>query len=155
MSYFHRSVTSNLGNLLTWRQLFRAMFRLFSIQIDWSVTSRIVALLVGAIDALSGDLHTYFLMRELSGGISKFIIWCACLWINIFSQIISSFFLLTDFNKVTELLISCPVFQKCDAMADFSTWFNLTFLKCSFVLVSKFLFVCPMYTFSHCFQSIL
>ena len=30
MSYFHRSVTSNLGNLLTWRQLFRAMFRPFS-----------------------------------------------------------------------------------------------------------------------------
>ena len=69
MSYFHRSVTSNLGNLLTWRQLFRAMFRPFSIQIDWSVASRIVALLVGAIDALSGGLHTYFLMRELSGGI--------------------------------------------------------------------------------------
>ena len=35
-----------------------------------------------------------------------------------------SFFLLTDFNKVAELLILCPVFQKCDAMADFSTWFN-------------------------------
>ena len=33
LSYFHRSVTSNLGNLLTWRQLFRAMFRPFSIQI--------------------------------------------------------------------------------------------------------------------------
>ena len=64
MSYFHRSVTSNLGNLLTWRQLFRAMFRPFSIQIDWNVTSRIVALLVGAIGALSGGLHTYFLMRE-------------------------------------------------------------------------------------------
>ena len=42
------------------------MFRPFSIQIDWSVTSRIVALLVDAIDALSGDLHSYFLMRELS-----------------------------------------------------------------------------------------
>ena len=47
----------------------------------------------------------YFFMRELSGGISKFIIWCACLWINIFSQIISSFFLLTDFNWLAELLI--------------------------------------------------
>ena len=34
MSYFHRSVTSNLGNMLTWRQLFRAMFCPFSIQID-------------------------------------------------------------------------------------------------------------------------
>ena len=35
LSYFlYRSVTSNLGNLLTWRQLFRAMFRPFSIQID-------------------------------------------------------------------------------------------------------------------------
>ena len=34
MSYFHRSVISNLGNLLTLRQLFLAMFRPFSIQID-------------------------------------------------------------------------------------------------------------------------
>ena len=91
----------------------------------------------------------------LSGGISKFIIWCACLWINIFSQIVSSFFMLTDFNKVADLLISCQVFQTCDAMADFSRWFNLRFLKCSFVLVSKFLYVCLMYTFSHCLQSIL
>ena len=61
MSYFlYRTVTSYLGNLLTWRQLFRAMFRPFSIQIDWSVTSRIVALLVGAIDALSA----YVLFNE-------------------------------------------------------------------------------------------
>ena len=44
--------------------------------------------------------------------------WCACLWINIFSQVISSFFLFTDFNRLAELLISCLVFQKCDAMAD-------------------------------------
>ena len=29
-----------------------------------------MALLVGAIDALSGGLHRYFFMRELSGGIS-------------------------------------------------------------------------------------
>ena len=34
-----------------------------------------------------------------------------------FSQIISSFFLLTDFNRLAELSMSCPVFQKCDAMA--------------------------------------
>ena len=33
LSYF-QSVTSNLGNLLTQRQLFRAMFRPFSIQIE-------------------------------------------------------------------------------------------------------------------------
>ena len=29
-------------------------------------------MLIGAIDTLSGDLLTYFLMRELSGGTSKF-----------------------------------------------------------------------------------
>ena len=34
---FHFLVTSNLGNLLTWRQLFRAMFCPFSVQIEWSV----------------------------------------------------------------------------------------------------------------------
>ena len=45
----------------------------------------------------------------------------------------------------TELSISYPVFQKCDAMADFSIWFNLRFLKCSFVLNSKFLSICPIY----------
>jgi hypothetical protein len=44
------------------------MFCPFSIQIYFSVVSRIVAMLVGAIDALSGDLHTYFLMRELQVG---------------------------------------------------------------------------------------
>ena len=49
----------------------------FSIQFDWSVVSCIVAMLVDAIIALSGDLHTYFLMRELSGRTSKFM-WCAC-----------------------------------------------------------------------------
>jgi hypothetical protein len=53
-----------------------------------------------------------------------------------FAQVISLFFLLTDFNILAELLISCPVFQKCDAMIDLSVWFNLIFLKCSFVLVS-------------------
>ena len=31
-----------------------------------------MALLVGAIDALSGGLHTYFLMRELSGVTREF-----------------------------------------------------------------------------------
>ena len=41
-----------------------------------------------------------------------------CLWINNFCQIICSFFLLTDFNRLAELLTSCTVFQKCDAMAD-------------------------------------
>jgi len=30
-------------------------------------------MLIGAIQALSGGLHTYFLIRELSGGTSKFI----------------------------------------------------------------------------------
>ena len=79
-------------------------------------------MLIGAIDALSGYLHMYFLMSELTGGTSKFIMWCACLWINIISQVISSFFLLTDFNILAELLISCPVFQKRDAMADLSVW---------------------------------
>jgi hypothetical protein len=123
------------------------MFRPFSIQIDKSVLSCIVAMLIGAIDVLSGEQHAYFLMRELSGGTSKFIMWWACLWINIFSQIISSFFLLLDFNTLAELLISCPKFQKCNAMADFAVWFNLRFLKCTFVLVSKFLFICPVYTF--------
>ena len=49
------------------------MFRPFSIQIDWSVVSRIVVILIDAIDALYDDLHTYFLMRELSGGTSKFM----------------------------------------------------------------------------------
>ena len=82
---------------------------------------------------LSGDLHKYFLMRDLSGRTSKFIMWCEFSWINIFPQIIRSFFLLTDFNRLDELLISCSVFQKCDAKADFSIWFNLRFLKCSFV----------------------
>ena len=111
-------------------------------------------MLIGTINVLSGGLHMYFLMSELTGGTSKFIMWCACLWINIFSQVISSFFLLTYilisfFNILAVLLISCQVFQKCDAMADWSVWFNLRFLQCSFVLVSKFRFVCPMYTFSH------
>ena len=46
-------------------------------------------------------------------------------------------------NILAQLLISCPVFQKCDAMADLFVWFNLRFLKCSFVLVSKLLFVYP------------
>jgi hypothetical protein len=36
---------------------------------------------------------------------------------------------LTDFNRLGELFISCPVFQKCDAKADLSVWFNLRFLK--------------------------
>ena len=40
-------------------------FRQFSIKIDWNVVSRIVAMLVGAIDVVSGDLHTYFLTREM------------------------------------------------------------------------------------------
>ena len=76
--------------MLTWRQLFQAMSCPFSFQIDWSVASCIMAMLIGVIDALSGDLHTY-----LSGRTSKFIMWCGCLWINIFFQVISSFFLLT------------------------------------------------------------
>ena len=41
MSYFHRSVTSNLGNLLTRRQLFRAMFHPFSIQKQLSSVKQI------------------------------------------------------------------------------------------------------------------
>ena len=41
-------------------------------------------MLIGAIDALSAEQHTYFLMRELSSGTSKFIMWCACSWINTF-----------------------------------------------------------------------
>ena len=57
MSYFHRSVTSNLGNLLTWRQLFRAMFRPFSIQIDWSVVSCIVVMLVDFINGNNQHRH--------------------------------------------------------------------------------------------------
>ena len=43
----------------------RQLFCPFSIQIDWNVVSRIVVMLVDAIDTLSGDLYTYFLMREL------------------------------------------------------------------------------------------
>ena len=35
------------------------------------------------------------------------------------------------FNKVAKLSISCPVFQKCNALADFSIWINFRFLKCS------------------------
>ena len=35
--------------------------------------SCIVAMLIGAIDVLSGGLQTYFLMSELTGGTSKFI----------------------------------------------------------------------------------
>ena len=91
-----------------------------------------MAMLVDAIDALSGDLHTYFLMIELSGRTSKFIMWCVCLWVNIFSRIISTFFLMVDFNRLAELLVSCPVFQNCDAMAYFPLWLNLRFLKCYF-----------------------
>ena len=116
------------------------MFCPFSIQINWSFASCML-MLIGAIDALSGDLHTYFLMRELSGRTLKFIIWCACLWINTFSQIVSSFFLLTGLNRLAELLISCPVFQKCDAMADLSVWFNLRFLKWLHFLWSELLTV--------------
>ena len=29
-------------------------------------------------------IHWYFLMRELSEGTSKFIMWCVCLWINLY-----------------------------------------------------------------------
>ena len=85
--------------------------------------------------------------------------WCACLWINIFSRVISPFFLLTYFRILAELLISCPVFQKCNAISDFSIWFNLRFLKCSFLLVSKFLclssvhFFCIVYSVLSCFQN--
>ena len=42
-------------------------------------------------------IHT-IVMRELSDRTSKFIMWCVCLWINIFSQIISSFFLLYSYS---------------------------------------------------------
>jgi hypothetical protein len=42
------------------------MFHPFSIQIDLSIVSCVVAMLVDAIDALSGGLHKYLLMRELS-----------------------------------------------------------------------------------------
>ena len=41
---FHLTVTSNESNLITWRQLFRVIFCLFSIQIDWSVASCIVVM---------------------------------------------------------------------------------------------------------------
>ena len=64
-------------------------------------------MLVNAIDALSGGLSTYFLMRELlrpyfkvDNGMCVFMDKC-------FFQIISSFFLLTAFNRMAELLISC------------------------------------------------
>ena len=53
----------------------------FSTQIDWCTVSRVVAL-VGATDALSGDLYTYFLMRELSGRTSKFIMSSACIYVH-------------------------------------------------------------------------
>ena len=62
----------------SWRQLFRVIFHLLSIQIDWCVVSHGM-MMVAAIDALSGGLYTYFVMRELSGGTLTFIIWCACL----------------------------------------------------------------------------
>ena len=138
--------------MLTWRQLIRAMFRPFSIKS--TEVSCIVTMLFGTIDALSGGLHMYFLMTELTGGTSKFM-WCACLWINIFSQVISSFFLLTDFNILAVLLIWCPDFQNCDAMTDWSVWFNLRFLKFYFFLISRFLFVYPMYTFSNSLMKIM
>ena len=47
---------------------------------------------------------------------------------------------------INKLLISCPVLQKCDAMADFSIWFNFRFLKHSFVLVSNAHFI-TLFTF--------
>ena len=66
---------------------------------------------------------------------------------RVFSQVISSFFLLTDFNILAELLISCLVFKKCDAMADLSVCFNLRFLKC-FVLMTSY--VCLHSVFMKC-----
>ena len=61
-------------------------------------------MLVDAVYALSGGLYTYFVMRELLGGTSEFIMCYACLYV--FSQINSSFLLLSDFNKISKLSVS-------------------------------------------------
>ena len=128
-SYYHQPPTRII--FLPSRQLFRARFHPFSIQI---LTVALYHMLSRCwlIPSMSGGVHTHFLMREHSGGTSKFIMECACLWLSIFSQITSSLFWLTDFNRIAELSISCPMFQKCDAMADFSVLFNLRFLKENF-----------------------
>ena len=59
-------------------------------------------MLIGAISVLSGDLHTYFLMREQNSYYDVRVYGYI-----FFPQIISSFFLLADFS-IAELLISCP-----------------------------------------------
>ena len=64
---------------LPWNQLFRVMFLPFSIQINWCIVSHGVMMLVGANNALSGDLYVYFVIWELLSGTSKFIMWCASL----------------------------------------------------------------------------
>ena len=84
-----------------------------SFQIDWCFVSWVVVALFAAIDVLSGGQYTHFVMRELSLPLFLFLL----------------FLLLMDFNKIAELSISCPVFQKCKDMPDFSIWFNLRFLK--------------------------
>ena len=68
-SYYQEPPTTVI--FLPWRQLFWAMFHPFSIQIDWSIVSHIVVMLLAAIDALSGGLHMYFLISELLDGTSN------------------------------------------------------------------------------------
>ena len=85
--FFKLSVTSNSIICLPEDNCFGRCFT--HSQFKSTVVSCIVAMLIGAIDVLSGGLHMYFVMRELTGGTFKFIMRCACLWINIFSQIIS------------------------------------------------------------------
>ena len=74
MSYFSFINNLQLRAFASLKTIVWAMFSPFSIQISWSVVSHIVAMLIGAINGLSGGLHTYFLMRVLSDGTSKLII---------------------------------------------------------------------------------
>ena len=55
------------------------IFRPFSVQIIWSVVSRIVVMPVDCHRCAVWWSAYIFLKRELSDGISKFIMWCACL----------------------------------------------------------------------------
>ena len=68
-------------------------------------------MLIGVIYALSGVVRTVF-FNAWTNRQDFEIHNVMCMFI--FSQVISWFFLLTDFNILAELLISYPVFQKCD-----------------------------------------
>ena len=97
---------------------------------------------------------TYFLMSELTGGISKFIMRCACLWINIFPQfpptnMIVNFCLFDGYFNGTFLWsIVGFSFDTYAAIANFSISPFLIFLKCPFILVSKSLCLFYRYIFT-------